>query len=283
MTNRFLDAHARVRSPRIPGQGRKRGGRDGSPPRQPGRISQSPGKKAEPRQGTKMRGQLQAAYDQRGNSQARLFHTFSPKAGTDVVFTGFIPFLHFLLCEGDPDLLQIDYTPARHLSDAGVMAIGLTRQRELQLRVYRTPESKASTATQLLDEVIERHARQRRLDAQARNLNFDDVRVLEFHRGNLPLSNDHVRLRNWYALVPWLAQARFHGLAEFHNGLASRLNSGQQLSFRDVLAMGGADFGKGALYAAAAVSGAADGSWQSDLNEKAVGPESRFWAMRSAS
>ena len=67
--------------------------------------------------GTRIRGQMAAAYDARGESAGDLVLHFSSKMGKDVVLSSKLAYYHFLLVERDPAVDSVDYAPSERLVD----------------------------------------------------------------------------------------------------------------------------------------------------------------------
>jgi hypothetical protein len=64
------------------------------------------------RLGTRMRGDLEEAFNLRGSQKAFMFNSYSLKRQSDVVISGKLRFLHFLHAESDPGIETVNYWPS---------------------------------------------------------------------------------------------------------------------------------------------------------------------------
>ena len=228
------------------------------------------------RLGTRMRGDLEEAFNLRGSQKAFLFNSYSLKRQSDVVISGKLRFLHFLHAESDPSIETVNYWPsAPGISaneDIGFHAEVITTGGILKLRAVRS-ETATDTASQRVNREIclTRYRQFPKLSlGKYRSVEFQVLTEQEMLPGH------EMRLWNWHRLLPWYAQARYHSLGQAKRLLHARLQAQGACDVRNLLAMAmkGAE---GALLIAAAIEAVARGQCQSDLNDVAFSKNTRFF------
>lgn len=232
------------------------------------------GKKKGVRLGTRMRGDLEDAYNLRGSQCAHLFNTYSLKSQRDVVISGDLRFLHFLLAESDPKVESVDYWPRVPGigTDIGFHAAVLTTTGVLKLRAVRS-ETAAETAKQRAnrDLCLDRYRKFPDISlGKYRAVEFEVFTEQELIPGN------EMRLRNWNRLMPWYAQARYHSLGHPRRLLEAHLQATGECDVRNLLALAKEE-GEPALLIAAAIESVARGRCESDLNTAVFGKNTRFY------
>lgn len=224
-----------------------------------------------PRLGTRLRGQLGPAYEKRGRAMAYLSLTYSPKAEVDVAFSGMAAFHNFLHCESDPDIAKVHYVPHELLSDLGVTSVALKRNgRVLQMRVIQSGDDAKPAPPQL-----EAYAEQYRLLARTMRLAYDEVEILAC-TGRELIEGHEVRLRNWFSLLTWVNQARFHSLAPMQAAFGAVLRDRGQLRFTEAMQMARDHQHSPALFLAAGIRGVATGQWRANFDTVVFGTQSTF-------
>lgn len=246
-----------------------------------GRGPKAGRKPARPRKGqrlgTHMRGQFGELFGQRGSRPAYITVTYSLKAAQDVGLMGRAAFLNYLSCEGDPAIVQVLYKLPAYLAEAGVTAVTITRGHVLQLRVMRSTREAAMKHVPLL----ERYADQFRELARRAPLAYQTVEVLPLGSPDLVLAHEE-RLKNWFELIPWVAQARFHPLARAESQFSDMLRTHGALTVAHVAGLAREAQIAFPLLMAAAIRGAALGQWDSDFERVPFGAHSQFsWGAQA--
>lgn len=222
------------------------------------------------RLGTSMRGVLADAYHARGHGRSGLWLTYSPKADKDVVLKSDIEFGHFLLVESDPDVVNVDYAPARRLQTYAGEGIATIVDAELTLsngtvvwREVKCSEDVENGATgranlQLLIQIKA---------AEAVAARHELITEKEIYANPM-------RIRNWMRIVPWLAQAREWPLHAYVSEVAALMRTRGNVVLADVLNLG--DSRDSAIYAAALFRAVQRGRYGNDLAERPLTSRSVF-------
>ncbi|MDR7334333.1 hypothetical protein [Roseateles asaccharophilus] len=234
-------------------------------------MTQKPSNKPKARIGTRIRGQMAAAYEARGETAGDLYLHFSSKMKMDVVLSGRLSYLHFLLVERDPGVDQVDYAPSGRLAtlmgkepaelvDAEIK----TTAGEVVWRRLIDKEADDTEAVRDLREAIGKGA--------LRGVNR--LEVLTFKQ----LVAEDTWTRNTHRALAWIAAARSHPLSQPKQDILALLKTGRAVSFQDCLELGAGQ--AQALYGAAVLQMALNGAVQSDLGVAPLTARTRFTARR---
>jgi len=218
--------------------------------------------------GTRMRGNLQQAYEARGGALAGLYHSYSLKNESDFVVVGDLLFLNFLYCEGDPDALSINYSPKHDLIAAEI----LRPRGVLELRrIRRADRSDSAAIVARCDEVVRQYEAQIAAgDAAYKSICLTTVTEQELIPGN------EVRLQNWHRILPWYAYTRFHTLDDSSRLIHAAMDTHGCMDARHILSIVETSTAQ-ALLMAATIKATAKGQFESNLAAKPFSLNTRFF------
>lgn len=234
-------------------------------------MTGKPSTKPGARFGTRMRGQMAAAYEARGQTAGDLYLHYSSKMKMDVVLSGRLAYFHFLLAERDPAIDTVDYAPAERLVtlmgkkfaelvDAEIK----TTAAEVVWRRLVNQEPDDAEFLQDLHDAIGKGA----LSGVSR------LEVLTFKQ----LIAEDTWTRNAHRALAWISAARSEPLSLQKAEILKLVKSSRAVSFQDCL-----DLGKDrdqALYGAAVLQMALNGALHSNLGEEPLTARTRFNASR---
>lgn len=170
------------------------------------------------------------AYEARGQSSADLMLHYSPKAQKDVVLTGQLQFLNFLICELDSNVRTVNYAPYSSISSAAGEPIASLIDVEIQMRdntlVWRRLIHSEPDSADLVKDLREAIGR----GALAK---VSSIEVWTFDQ----LTVNPMRLRNALRAVAWIAGARHWPLAESKRKVLALLERRRMATFDEVLAL----------------------------------------------
>ncbi len=217
--------------------------------------------------GTRMRGNLQEAYEARGGALAGLYHSYSLKNDSDFVVVGDLLFLNFLYCESDPDALAINYSPTNDLIAAEI----LCPRGVLELRrIRRANRADSDSFVKRCQEIVGQYKAQ----IEAGGAGFSSVRFTTFTEQEL-IPGHEVRLQNWHRILPWYACARFHSLDHSSRVIHAAMDTHGCMDARHILSIAETPTEQ-ALLIAATIEATAKGQFESDLATKPYSLNTRF-------
>lgn len=219
----------------------------------------STAQKSTARLGTQFRGKLAAAYNLRGHQSGNLYFVYSPRTNRDWVLCGDLAWAHFLLVEGDPNVLVADYAPQVHVieTDSSENRTEIHAQVTLfdghvEYRVFAYARAASKRSTEW-----ERAVRLAALQG------YQYVRYTEEEIFAKP----H-RLANWKRAIAWISAARGHLLLSMQNEISSMLAAQQVASLQQIISMGHATLGP--CYLAAIFRGIQERIYWSDLDHSPI-------------
>jgi hypothetical protein len=213
------------------------------------------------RLGTQMRGALAEKYGLRGKGKSHLWYFYSPKANQDFVVASDIEFGHALLVESDPRIKRVNYSPPIRRAVETKVGSGTVFDAELGLTDGSIELREVKYSASIKTSADDRTARQLRVQAEVEHLEHQKGRACRhvvmteveiFARPQL--------IRNWFAALPWIAQARFHSKLSASNEVAALIHGEGRVTFGQLINDGGP------LFAAVALQGVANGKYTSDLD-----------------
>ncbi|CAN5672104.1 hypothetical protein BH11PSE13_BH11PSE13_35590 [soil metagenome] len=243
-------------------------------------MTKSP--KVTSRLGTQTRSRKAQKNGHNANSRLPLFESYSPKARTDVRFGNLGQFVHFLCCEGNPSIQQVDYVNRhfwpegnRDKDDAGLFATIVDSSDAVQILILGAESTRS-------ERDIEKHAFyvERTLKCYPiRNGNAPTVglvfsTVLEIKE------KFEIRIRNWFEIIPWIAQVRNHHLSGHLQMIQELLRVRASISAAELRTIEKQDAKLSGLLVAAAFKGAGAGLWGSDLDTKALSTRTMFGTLQ---
>ncbi len=221
--------------------------------------------------GVRARARLNEAYEARGNGHSNLWLHYSPKADKDVVLASDIEFGHFLLVESDPDIEKVDYAPHKRVAAIAGEGIGTIVDAEVKKRDGQHQWREVKSSESLVQGKDARASLQILVQQKAAGLaGVEHVVFTE-----KVIYANPIRIRNWFNLIPWIAQVRYIPIRAQGNEVAAFINAKRRVSFREVLELGA--YEDRGLYAAALLKGVQSGAFQSDLNERPFCAQSSFF------
>ena len=242
-------------------------------------MTSAKSKKKGARPGTRMRGAMEDAYATRGKRNARLYNGFSAKMHCDVVVSGALCFLHYLLAESDPAVVRVNYSPLVPGLDPkqqiGFHAEVVDKAGVLKLRTIRQASATPLPAQQ---EMIELCMHRYRVMPNLRIGKYRTVDHEVLTEQQLIIGNE-LLLRNWLRLLKVCARARYFPLAQAKRLLWARLDSQGSCTVGDMLRMS-SDQAPAGLILAAAAKAAGNGECRSDLDTVILGKNTRFYLRR---
>jgi len=217
--------------------------------------------------GTRMRGNLQRAYEARGSALAGLYHSYSLKNESDFVVVGDLLFLNFLYCESDPDALSINYSPKTDLVAAEI----LRPRGVLELRrIRRADRADSASIMASCEELVREYQAQ----IEGGGTAFASVRLSTVTEQDLIPGNE-VRLQNWHRILPWYAYTRFHTLDDSSRLIHAAMETHGCMDARHILSIAETTTAQ-ALLMAATIKATAKGEFESDLSQKPYSLNTRF-------
>ena len=224
--------------------------------------------------GTSMRGQLQQAYDERGSALSKLYTCYSLKCKRDVILTGDLRLLHFLLRESDPSVLSINYAPSprseehrRHCHVEFLSKDGTLHVESIRASRHLTQTRKAVICDALRADYLPLggHRLGDYKKVEVRVLTDQDI-----------LPSNETRLRNWNRLLMRFAATRHCSLVHAERVLMARLESSGTCTVRDFVDMD-SEHARTSQLLSAAIKSAANGVCQADLDTKPFSMATQFW------
>jgi hypothetical protein len=207
------------------------------------------------RLGTRLRGKLADAYDQRGHQNAPLLYAYSPKMDRDLVLCGQLRYDHFVLTEADPLIEAVDHSPdLRHLgpdSNFDVHAIVTFQDGRTEWRVVveEKPDDDDPILIPLRDAASYSKAQLHVVDAAE-------------------LSRRQQCLANWKRAISWLTAARGTALSPYMTAISAHIYSDKKATLGGIASLGtDAEF---PLYTAAVLKLIQQGILTSDLDDHAL-------------
>lgn len=213
------------------------------------------------RLGTRLRGKLAAAYDDRGHHQSCLWYVYSPKMCADVVLRSDLEWAHYVFAEADPDVASIDYAPKSEVARVGDEDLGTTLDAVATLRsgVVEWREIKRS------EDVDSKNPRvQAQFECQVAAAARVHARYGRYTEKEIFVCPQ--RIFNWSRVLAWLSAVRGRPLIDEQNTIATLVHARGEISISDILAVSGS--GDSASLIAAAFKGVQDGLYRSDLDER---------------
>ncbi len=220
------------------------------------------------RLGTRFRGKLAAAFEQRGSTLASLWYAYSPKTKRDWVLTGDLAFDHFVSVESDSTIRSADHAPqSKTIYDDGI-------EREIPV-------------TSVV--ILQGGDAEWRLVRRSQDLDRDDELMRQFAHDSKLLQASGIRYRlltdseiraspqqlaNWRRIIAWMSAARDYTLVEYRKEVIGLLRKRRVLTLRELEEFAGdAEF---PLYAAAVFAELQIGTVHADLMTAALNPATLF-------
>ena len=237
-------------------------------------TSKTPKSRAGKRPGTAMRGDLQDAYEVRGNSQARLYTSFSVKTSKDVVLANDLKLLHFFLRDSDPDVVNITFQPTERSDKHGELCSVEYISRDKTLHVESVKYSRGlekARIARITSDLLEhyppegKHPLGEYARVTARVTTEQDI-----------VPGNETRLRNWNRLAKRFAETRFFSLAHAERLLMASLERGKPQGLCELVLMA-SEQASAAQSLSAAIKAWANGECCSDLDVKPFSMRSSFW------
>ncbi len=226
---------------------------------------------AKARLGTQLRGQLQQAYDARGESTSILFIDYSPGCRQDVVFPSQIEFLHFHHVEWDSRIESINYTPLKRVALIAGELLGTIVDVEITMKSGEVIWREVKPKEELAAGAASRANLQILIQTQAaKNENVRHEVWTEDQIYREPLL-----LRNRIRAMRWLVGARDFVLDAHEREVLALLRRLKAAEFRHFLALG--ESTQQALFGAAVLNLVRRGRVLSDLDAKPFTGRSKFY------
>ena len=212
------------------------------------------------RLGTRLRGNLSAAYGQRGTAVNSLWYVYSPRSESDWILRSDLEWDHFVLAESDPDIASCSYTPQQHRLACEGEQVSVAVDATITHLDGGVEWRRVKFAGAESDENTPAATEFGRCVAAANGAGVKyTLWVEDVIRRNLVL------LANWRRAIAWLAAAREHSLAPYQLELGRNLRAEGTLTLGQIESLyGEASF---ALYAAAVFRELQRGTYVSNLHE----------------
>ena len=226
------------------------------------------------RMGTAMRGDLNEAYDVRGNAKAHLYTAFSLKANKDVVLTRDLRLCHFFLRESEPDVVAIAYQPEAMSEQHGKLCSVEFISRDHTLYVESVIDSRGlhKARIEAINAELTKH-----YPSKGKHRLGDYQRVITrvvTEQDVIP--GNETRLRNWNRLLQRYASTRYLSLAHAEQLFFARLEGAGPCDIKTLVQMQ-SQHACTAQLLSAAIKATATGECCGDLHLKQFSMNSRFW------
>ncbi len=218
------------------------------------------------RLGSRMRGKLAAAYDQRGHAKSCLWYVYSPRTSRDWVLLGNLRFDHFVLTEADPRVKEVDYSPPAIEAQLQDGSIFIAEVDAIVTLVDGTVEWRKIVSEKKLSQVQLENLSVAAAEVGARFVPMNEA----------DLNNNPQRLANWRRVLVWLSAARGHLLESYLNEVAVLIDARGTVKLGEIES----HFGKPSfpLYAAAVFRGVQNGDFYSDLDTQPLLEETTIYS-----
>lgn len=223
------------------------------------------------RLGTTLRGKLADAYGARGHHRSNLWYVYSPKSKSDVVLRSNLEFLHFLLVESHPDIVEVDYAPKKQVASLSGEAFGTIVDAVCKLRSGAIIWREVKYAKDV------EHGAQTRANLQLMTQLKASGLAGVTHE---VVTEDQIygraqRLHNWMRIIPWIAQCRHLPLHNYTKAVLKIMKTRGDVVLADIAALGLES--ETGLYCAALFQAVQQGLILSDLDAMPVTWQSRFF------
>ncbi len=230
------------------------------------------------RLGTQTRSKKAKRNGHKVNPRLPLFESYSPKARDDVRFGELGQFVHFLCCEGEPTFQQIDYCNRHFWPDgnkeedvAGLIASVTDGSGKVQILILGDELTRSKSD-------IAKHTfyLERSIDHFSTSTNVEPTVSLAFSTVLELKKKYETRIRNWFEIIPWIAQVRNQPLASHVRVIQELLRLETCVSAGTLRQIEKEDIKLSGLLLAAAFKGAGCGLWASDLDSRPISTRTMF-------